>query len=1131
VLTRFLLGPSGSGKTFRCLREAREALVACPEGPPLIYLCPKQATFQVERQLLADPALQGYTRLRVFSFERLAEFILTEDQPKPAQLLSEEGRLMVLRALLSQKRNQLQLFRATARLRGFAQQLSAVLRELQRAQLSPEQLLVLSRHLTKEQALHLKLLDLASILDAYLRWLEEHRLQDHDQLMRLATQTLGTGGAAVDGSQGRRRTASPPWNGFHFEAMWLDGFAELCPQELEFLTELLPRCERATLAFNLEPESVGGVSWLSTWSTVGRSYRRLHERLAKRTELELTVEWLDRAASPSRFAGNATLAYLERFWGTSRPLPAPERLNPSASLRLAICANPEAEATLAAREILRFVRHGGRYREASVLVRNLENYFEPVRRVFAAYQIPYFLDRREPVGHHPLLELTRSALRTVAFQWEPQDWFGALKTGLVQVMETQIDRLENEALARGWRGEAWLEPLMIPDDPALATSVNSLREKLVAPFQQLRGCLEEAVSGPKLAEAIRAFWDELDVFETLRAWNEQGPEGAPENVAPSLHLTVADQMQEWLDNLVLAFHQETLTLREWLPIVEAGLANQTVGVIPPTLDQVLVGAIDRSRSPDLQLAVVLGLNEGVFPAAPNHPQLLTASDRADLLELGIDLGQTVRQQVAQERYFGYIACTRARQRLVVTCAARDADDNPLNPSLFFDELHALFPTVPVEMVARPGDWQDCEHVSELIGPALQALPNDPESCEVPAQLLRLPEVAALREQWHEAHSAISDQRLSSALAECLYGPTIETSVSRLEEFASCPFRFAITSGFHADERKLFRLDAREQGSFQHEVLARFHQQLKNEGRLWRDLSSKEAREQIRNIAEELIPEYQAGLLLGTEQARFMARALVRSLQEFIGVIMGWMPQYQFDPVEVELAFGIEAKPLPAWEIELGEGHRLSFRGKIDRVDLCRDSGTGWAHCVVVDYKSSARKLDPVLVTSGIQLQLLAYLNVLRSLEHPGTIFGVEKLLPAGVFYVNLRGSSVPSKDRMEVMGGVEKARALAYQHTGRFQVSVLPLLDNRGAEAGDQFNYRLRNDGQLYASCREPLNQAQFEEMLRSVEGHLRRMGQEIYAGNVAVDPYRKGNATACDKCDYRPICRIDPWTHSFRML
>src|ERR1039457_3138215 len=64
VQARFLLGPAGSGKTFLCLKEIRAALLENPEGPPslhfgaasppLILLAPKQATFQLERQLLAN---------------------------------------------------------------------------------------------------------------------------------------------------------------------------------------------------------------------------------------------------------------------------------------------------------------------------------------------------------------------------------------------------------------------------------------------------------------------------------------------------------------------------------------------------------------------------------------------------------------------------------------------------------------------------------------------------------------------------------------------------------------------------------------------------------------------------------------------------------------------------------------------------------------------------------------------------------------------------------------------------------------------------------------------------------------------------------------------------------------------
>jgi len=81
VQARFLLGPAGSGKTFRCLAEIRAGLAASPEGPPLVLLAPKQATFQLERQLL-DTERRG---------ERSSGRSLTKTDPREPKATSSGG--------------------------------------------------------------------------------------------------------------------------------------------------------------------------------------------------------------------------------------------------------------------------------------------------------------------------------------------------------------------------------------------------------------------------------------------------------------------------------------------------------------------------------------------------------------------------------------------------------------------------------------------------------------------------------------------------------------------------------------------------------------------------------------------------------------------------------------------------------------------------------------------------------------------------------------------------------------------------------------------------------------------------------------------------------------------------------
>jgi ATP-dependent helicase/nuclease subunit B len=239
-------------------------------------------------------------------------------------------------------------------------------------------------------------------------------------------------------------------------------------------------------------------------------------------------------------------------------------------------------------------------------------------------------------------------------------------------------------------------------------------------------------------------------------------------------------------------------------------------------------------------------------------------------------------------------------------------------------------------------------------------------------------------------------------------------------------------------------------------------------------------------------------------------------------------QYEFDPAVAELEFGFSPGGAPDWVIDCGTGHKLALRGRIDRIDLCRETN-GRALCVVMDYKSGQKKLDKILVEHGVQLQLLAYLAAIRSWPDPRALFGAQPLIPTGVFYVNLRGQYESGGTRDEALADAAGARKRAYRHAGRFDASALSRLDR--ANVADQFNYRLNQDGSVRANSVEALPRTEFEALLDRVETQLQEMGRAIFSGAAQVDPYRKGHETPCEFCDYRAACRIDPWTHRYRVL
>ena len=412
----------------------------------------------------------------------------------------------------------------------------------------------------------------------------------------------------------------------------------MTPQELDLLAAVLPFCERATLAFCLDASAARKAesSWLSIWSAVGKTYQQCRQRLR-------ICRIATSASKPLNSESGKIVSRTVRrciTWNQNWSQPdqhhavTNHRITHPPSALLA-CANPEAEAVL--RRARNFAirprrRPLPRLRRAGAQSRRLSP--SRWRACFAVTTFPFFLDRRESVAHHPLAELTRSALRTVAFDWAHDDWFAALKAGFSPVDEAG----DRPAGKRGAR------PRLARREMARAAS----NRRRSGPGSRSSGCAKTSCRRLKISprssrnqktsppadnwpKPCANFGTNLDVEKTLERWSLADPEhSAIRTPQSALHQTVWDQMNAWLDNVALAFPDEPLPLRDWLPILEAGLANLTVGVIPPALDQVLIGAIDRARNPDLKLALVLGVNESVFPAAPAAPAILTDADRDEL---------------------------------------------------------------------------------------------------------------------------------------------------------------------------------------------------------------------------------------------------------------------------------------------------------------------------------------------------------------------------------------------------------------------------------------------------------------------------------------------------------------------
>jgi ATP-dependent helicase/nuclease subunit B len=489
----------------------------------------------------------------------------------------------------------------------------------------------------------------------------------------------------------------------------------------------------------------------------------------------------------------------------------------------------------------------------------------------------------------------------------------------------------------------------------------------------------------------------------------------------------------------------------------------------------------------------------------------------------VRLGVTSLWNLGAEQFYGYIGCTRARSSLTLTYAETAADGEPLNPSLFVAQLKRLFPKLEEEQFGEVNPLE-AEAAHELNSVVFGAARGDRVSSESEKELLSWPKLAPA---WERARAgAILDvPKLSPTVVAGLYGNRLRTSASKLEQFAMCPFRFFVASGLRAQERLLFELDRREEGSFQHEVLAEFHRRVEAMGKRWRDVSPSEGRDLLAEIGVALKGRFQEGLAEATASNRFRAEAKLAALQDFIEAYLELLRDCDFDPRSVELGFGGDG-PLPAWELEIDQRRKLQFAGRIDRVDIWRDTERKRAYALVFDYKSSERKLHRVLVENWIQQQLLAYLVALEKV-------GVRsdppfELRAAGAFYVNLRMGVSGAKSRAIAFDKKSNDSESDLRQTGVFDWQWIDRMDR--TRAGRLFDFQKKGEPITVVNLKG-LPSEQFAELLRKTEAGLRDLGRRIFEGEAAIAPYEFQTERPCGNCLYAGICRVDPWTHAFRNL
>jgi ATP-dependent helicase/nuclease subunit B len=361
----------------------------------------------------------------------------------------------------------------------------------------------------------------------------------------------------------------------------------------------------------------------------------------------------------------------------------------------------------------------------------------------------------------------------------------------------------------------------------------------------------------------------------------------------------------------------------------------------------------------------------------------------------------------------------------------------------------------------------------------------------------------------------------------MFPSPFHASVSRIETFASCPFRHFVRYGLKLAEREQEDVTALDLGNVYHGILEKLVRQVLAQRLDFASMDESFASTQIQTFAEQIGRSLRNELMLSTARNQYLLQHVEKTIGQVVDGQRACARRGKFKPWKAELAFGISDAPdsLPAFELPTPNGNIVTLHGKIDRVDLIEDQ----AAFAVIDYKLSGNALDLKRVYHGISLQLLTYLLVL---QNAGQQLGqAQPLTPAAAFYVKLLRKLEAVAHPDEATKPDDQKFDLKVKPRGIFDRRFASALDDQ-LESGqsDVVQLFIKKDGGV-GSKSDAAEPEPFAALLALVRRRIGELADEIIDGQISVAPYRLGLTTPCPTCAYRAVCRFDPVTDGYRSL
>lgn len=1041
---------------------------------------------QTQKDLVMQHPNHGIMNIDVLSFVRLAYRIFEETGGQALPVLDDEGKNLILRKIAGDYEKDLKVLKGNMKKLGYISEVKSVLSEFDQYDIGEEELRQMKAAAGVNSRLYYKLQDLEVLYIGFKKYLEDRFITKEELLDALCR--------VVKGSDILKEST-----------IVLDGFTGFTPVQNRLLGELLEVCREVIVTVTMDDRENPYV------------YKHPYQlfALGKHTVTSLIQIAAERKVSVEdplclyerplyRFCDNSAMEFLERNIFRYSKECYKER---QGAVQVHVARNPREEAMKAAGRVRNLVRTKGyRYRDIGVIVSNMEVYGDDLGQAFDLYEIPVFMDHKRSILLNSFVEYIRSLLNMVKDNFSYESVFRFLRTNLSGFTYGEVDELENYVIALGIRGykkwqESWIRRPKYMEEENLEI-LNHNRVRLVEKVDTLVYVLRQRSKTVKdVTMALYEFMVREELQLKLQRQSEAFQE-AGELALAKEYSQVYRILIELFDKFVELLGDEKVTMDEYLKLLDAGLEEARVGVIPPGIDQVVVGDMQRTRLKDMKALIFVGANDTFLPGALIRSGLLTERDRDKFATGKIHLSPGGKEKAYEQKFYLYMNLTKPSETLDIYYSKVSADGKSIRPSYLIQEMQRLFSGLEIEDEEKQAfsaqEWTPRLGMQKVIRGFQDGNAMDQEWQELYSWYKRQPQWKyRVEELMKSGFYTRPADGLTKEVAKQLYGEHFQDSITRIERFSACAFAHFLTYGLRLRERQIYEFQPIDLGNVCHSALEYYSRKLKEEHLSWTEIEEEKRQEYIDDSVEHAISDYGNSVLYSSARNEYMIERMKRLLTRTIWALTKQLEAGDFVPVAYEMRFE---------------------NGKIDRVDLCKDKDK--VYVKVLDYKTGSKAFDVVALYHGLQLQLMVYMDAAVKMTQKH--YPDSEVIPAGVFYYRLNDPLVEKK----VVGEEEEIwqkvlKELKVDGVMNLKDETLEHLDHCQAGESAVIPVKYNKNGSLSKNSKVASEQ-EFEVMMRHALGKVLKVHRKILSGEVAAFPYRRKQESGCDYCAYRHICGFD---------